>query len=211
MPVPNPTPIYRLTHVDNLAGILQRGGMYAPNHAPEDGIGYRAIHHQHIQGRRVMRRIPCGPGGTIHDYVPFYFGPRPPMLLALRDGYAAGYNEGQGPLIYLVLLVQDVAAEGLGFVFTDGHGIMVFTAFYDDLSRLDEVDWQMVTARYWADTDEDPDRKRRKQAEFLIDKFCPWALVRIIGVMTAWMQQRVEEILDAINPRHRPVVQVKRG
>jgi hypothetical protein len=108
-------------------------------------------------------------------------------------------------------LVQDVAAEGLGFVFTDGHGIMVFTAFYDDLSRLDEVDWQMVRQRYWADTDEDPDRKRRKQAECLIYKFCPWALVRTIGVMSARMQQRVEALLDATNPQHRPVVQVKRG
>jgi hypothetical protein len=89
-------------HIDNLTGILQRGGMYAPNHIPHDGIGYRAIHHQHIQERRTARSVPCGPGGVIHDYVPFYFGSLPPMLLALRDGYVFGYNEGQEPLIYLI-------------------------------------------------------------------------------------------------------------
>ena len=211
MPVPHPTPIFRLIHVDNLAGILQREGIYAPNHVPQDGIIYRAIHHQHIQERRTMRGVPCGPGGVIHDYVPFYFGRLPPMLLALRDGYVSGYNEGQEPLIYLEASAQDVAAEGAGFVFTDGHGVMVFTAFYDDLARLDEVDWQMVQQRYWADTFEDPDRKRRKQAEFLIYRFCPWSVVRILGVMTPRMQQKVEAILDAGNPEHRPVVQVRRG
>jgi O-acetyl-ADP-ribose deacetylase (regulator of RNase III) len=102
MPAPYPTPIFRLMHIDNLTGILQRGGMYAPNHIPHDGIGYRAIHHQHIQERRTARSVPCGPGGVIHDYVPFYFGSLPPMLLALRDGYVFGYNEGQEPLIYLI-------------------------------------------------------------------------------------------------------------
>jgi len=39
----------------------------------------------------------------------------------------------------------------------------------------------------------------------------PQPPVRIIGVMTARIQQRVEAILDATNPQHRPVVQVKRS
>ena len=38
MPMPRPTPIYRLLHIDNLAVILDCGGMYAPNHPPEGGM-----------------------------------------------------------------------------------------------------------------------------------------------------------------------------
>jgi ssDNA thymidine ADP-ribosyltransferase, DarT len=144
MPIPQPTSIFRLLHIDNLAMILTRGGLHAPNHVPQDGLVYRVIHHQHIQGRRAVYRVPCGPRGTIHDYVPFYFGPLSPMLLALRDGYVAGYTEGQEPLIYLVASAQDTVGQGVEFVFTDGHGVVVFTAFYADLSRLDAVDWQVV-------------------------------------------------------------------
>lgn len=39
-----------------------------------------------------------------------------------------------------------------------------------------------MTARYWYDTDDDPDRKRRRQAEFLVHDFFPWELVSYIGV-----------------------------
>lgn len=38
----------------------------------------------------------------MHDYVPFYFGPLSPMMLNLKTGRVAGYEEDQEPLIYLV-------------------------------------------------------------------------------------------------------------
>ena len=33
------------------------------------------------------------------------------------------YDEGQEPLIYAVSTVETIAQAGLGFVFSDGHGI----------------------------------------------------------------------------------------
>lgn len=36
--VPIPTTIYRVMHVDNLSVCLERGGLHAPNHAPDDGL-----------------------------------------------------------------------------------------------------------------------------------------------------------------------------
>ena len=78
---PIPTPIYRLVHVDNLDVLLRRGGLHAPNHTPNDGLSYRTIHNVDIQAERRIRTIPCGPRGTVHDYVSFYFGFLSPMLL----------------------------------------------------------------------------------------------------------------------------------
>lgn len=131
----------------------------------------------------------------MHDYVPFYFGPLSPMMLNLKTGRVAGYNEGQKPLIYLVSTAQDVEASGAGFVFSDGHGLAAFTEWFDDLSALNQIDWKVVLARYWKDTLEDMDRKRRKQAEFLIYRFCPWALIQEIVVMNQVVKERVEKIL----------------
>jgi len=123
MTVPIPTPILRLIHVDNLRILLQRGGIHAANFTPNDSLAYRVIHRQDMQDARHVRHVPCGPGGTVHDYVPFYFGYLSPMLLQLKTGRVHGYAEGQEPLVYLVSDAQAVQASGAGFVFTDGHGI----------------------------------------------------------------------------------------
>ncbi len=199
MPIPRPTPIYRLLHIDNLAVILDCGGMHAPNHPPEGASDYRAIHNVDIQKIRRQRPIACGPGGTVHDYVAFYFGPRSPMLLQLHTGRVEGYSEGQEPLIYAVSTIETVTQAGLGFVFSDGHGIAAFTQWFDDLNDLDKVDWDMAYADYWADTVDDMDRQRRKQAEFLVHRFCPWEVVHRIGVLNEAVKERVERILNRKN------------
>ena len=207
MPVPVPTPIFRLVHVDNLETLIQRGGLHAPNYTPDDGLPYRTIHNVEIQALRRVRPIRCGPGGTVHDYVSFYFGCLSPMLLQLKTGRVAGYNEGQEPLIYLVSTAQAIAAAGVPFVFSNGHGIAAYTAWYDDLDRLEEVDWEIVGAHYWADTLDDMDRKRRKQAEFLVYEFCPWSLIQEIAVINRVNKDRVEQLLTLA--RLQKIVSVK--
>jgi hypothetical protein len=153
--------------------------------------------------------IPCGPGGTCHDYVPFYFGPLSVMLLNLKTGRVAGYTEGQDPLIYLTTTVARVRDAGCRFVFSDGHGPARITDYYDDLGKLDQVDWDIVGERYWLDLQDDNDRQRRKQAEFLVWKLLDWSLIEGIGVLNQQAKARVEAILDRHPDRSRPNVQVK--
>ncbi len=118
------------------------------------------------------------------------------MMLNLKTGRVSNYTEGQTPLIYLVTTAQAVSDSGARFVFSNGHGLATFTCWFDDLERLDRVDWSIVYERYWKDTLEDMDRQRRKQAEFLVHRFCDWSLIREIGVINQVMKQRVEEILS---------------
>jgi ssDNA thymidine ADP-ribosyltransferase, DarT len=210
MPVPDPTPIYRFIHVDNLPVVLQRGGLHAPNHTPNDGLCYKTIHNREIQEIRRIRKIDCGPRGVIHDYVSFYFGPRSPMLFQLHTGRVAGYDEGQEPLIYLVSTAQAVVKSGIEYVFSDGHGIAAFTEWYDNLNDLDKVDWELVNAHYWADTINDMDRQRRKQAEFLVHRFCDWGLVQEICVLNPKMIGNVEHTMAQFPRMHRPQVRVQR-
>ena len=211
MAPPTPTPIYRLVHVDNLDVLLRRGGLHAPNQTPNDGLIYRTIHNVDIQAKRQVRRIPCGPRGTVHDYVSFYFGYLSPMLFQLKTGWVAGYQEGQEPLIYLVSSVQRVAEEGVPFVFSDGHGIAAYTSWCDDLTDLDKVDWAMVYQRYWHDTVEDMDRQRRKQAECLVYRLCPWALITEIGVINSKAKARAESVLSSFDVSLRRDVTVRSG
>ena len=208
---PNPTPIVRFIHIDNLATVIQRQALHAPNHVPQDSLPYRACLDVEVQGARATVRIPCGPGGVIHDYVPFYFGYLSPMMLKLKTGQVTGYDEGQEPLIYLVSTAQAVEIAGFNFVFSDGHGLAGFTEWFDDLKQLDSVDWSMVNQRYWSDNLNDMDRQRRKQGEFLIHRSCPWDLVDQIVVIDSATAKRVQVIQDGFPPALRKPIRVERS
>lgn len=209
MVVPKPTPIYRLLHLDNLEVYLNRGALHAPNFTPRDGLIYKTIHNSHVQTLRMNTQITCGPGGVIHDYVAFYFGRWSPMLLQLKTGQVPGYTEGQEFLIYVVSTVQSVITAGKNFVFSDGHGVVAYTKWYDNLDCLDKVDWNMVDQRFWSDSSEDGDRKRRKQAEFLVHQACPWKAIQSISVLNQKIKVKVEDILAKFPNVVHPLVQVE--
>lgn len=202
MEAPQPTPVFRLIHIDNLPICLQRGALHASNYTPNDGIAYKTIHNEDIQRQRNKTRIPCGPDGVIHDYVAFYFGYLSPMLFQLKTGRVQGYSEGQEPLIYLVSSAQVIEAAGKAFVFSDGQGIAFNTNWYCSLTDLNKVDWEMVYQRYWsANYESDIDRQRRKQAEFLVHRVCEWPLIQEIGVINGKMKDNVEKMIEKL-PGH---------
>jgi len=180
--IQHPTPIYHITHVDNLPGIIADGGIRCCVELRQAGVGYRDIAYGHIQDRRARKPVSCGPRGMLHDYVPFNFAPRSPMLFTINRGNVATYTDGQQPVVHLVSNVQAIQDAGYQFVFTDGHATMMTSAFYDDLLRLDTIDWPLMRSRYWNDTNQYPDLERRRQAEFLVHRFFP---VSFLGSLSA--------------------------
>lgn len=202
--------IYHITHINNLESIVKAGGLLACNAMYEAKAEYTNIAYDGIQDRRARTSVPCSVGGVLHDYVPFYFAPRSPMLCAINNkGKVKGYSEGQTPIIYLVSEVEKIADSNLHFAFTDGHAAMAFTDFFDNLEYLDEaIDWEVMESRYWFDTDEDNDRKRKRQAEFLVYNFFPWQLVTEIGVKNYPIKTEVDKTLEK-NTTHQPSVKTR--
>ena len=202
-----PIEIYHITHINNLHSILQSGGLIAKSKQKQQQINYTDIAHQSIQGKRATKQVPCGAGGGLHDYIPFYFAPRSPMLFSIHKGNVESYPGGQDPVIHLVSEAEVVKASEIPFVFTDGHAIMAYSDFFDDLELLEEkIDWELMESKYWSETRDDPDRKRRRQAEFLIYKFCPWKLIRKIGVINSYVRIEVQEIIQEVD--HQPPIKV---
>jgi ssDNA thymidine ADP-ribosyltransferase DarT-like protein len=199
------TYIYHITHINNLGRIVAQGGLYCDREAQK--LKVVSIGHQHIKDRRLNRAVPLPPDGTVGDYVPFYFGPRSPMLFAINKGVVKGYAEGQRPIIYLRSTAEAVRDTGLQWVFTEGHAEIAYTDFFNRLEDLNQIDWNVINGRYWYDTDEFPDRKRKRQAEFLVKDFFPWNLVMQIGVYDQGIGNGVAEILQGQGP----AVQIQRG
>ena len=117
------------------------------------------------------------------------------MMYAIDGGQVASYDKGQGELVYVVLKFQSVAEAGLDYVFTDRHAATGYAAFYTDPAHLRNIDWNLMASKWWNNVPEYPDRKERKQAEFLVHGFVPWGLVDSLAGMTPQMKQRVEAVL----------------
>lgn len=194
--IPDPTLIYHITHIDNLRLILETRRLLCHDRLSQTGKHPVNIAHQGIQARRAATLVPRGPGGTLHQYIPFYFAPRSPMLYALHRGYVVGYQGGQTSILHLVSSVQEMQESAHQFVFTDGHATMAFTNFYTESTDLKHVDWRLMKETYWQDTVDDPDRKRRRQAEFLVYNEVKWDAIIGIGVHNQQILTQTQAILN---------------
>jgi len=131
------------------------------------------------------------------------------MLLTYIDGNVTGQPEYQDEIIYLASSVEYVSVQGLQFVFTDGHPVTEPKAFFNDLADIGEVDFSIMKGRYWANTPDDPDRMRRRQAEFLVHQRFPWDGVKGIGVLTEETRQWVEHAMSKTS--HKPPCVIRPG
>lgn len=199
---PDPAWIFHISHIDNLPAILQHGGLYCENEVNRQSLGFKRIGYEKLKGRRAQKAVPIAPLGTLADYVPFYFAPRSPMLFAISKDLVEGYSEGQEPILYLIGKAVDVAKAGLPFAFTDHHAILSYSEYYNDLGKIGEIDWNLMNATYWNETDDDPNRKARRQAEFLVHQRFPLDQIAGIAVMN---RKRVEDVSALLNKAGRSI------
>ena len=93
------TYVYHITSAANLRSIIDAGEIRPCSIMATMGTVYTNIAHIRIQGDRARTRVPYGPGGTLHDYVPLYFATRSPMLYAIHEGKVAGNAAGQAEVV----------------------------------------------------------------------------------------------------------------
>ncbi len=158
------TAIYHITHVSNLERIIRTNGLWCDAQRLQQGFDCLGIAHQTLKDRRARTAVRAAGGGTLADYVPFYFTNRSPMLYSIHKGFVQGYDGGQKDIIHLESSVERVAQGKRPWCFTDGHAVEAMTDYYADVADLNRVDWAVIDHWSWKNTEEDPDRKRRKQA-----------------------------------------------
>lgn len=153
--------LYHMTDIHNIPQILNTKALIAYHNIQD----YVSMAHQSVQTKRERIKIKYPPYGSLHDYVPFYFAPRSPMLYAIYKNNVDSYYGNQADVIYLVTNVAQVIRHKYSYVFTNGHAIRNYTEQFSDITKLKQaVDWSVMQAQYW----QDPAKKNRRQAEFLI-------------------------------------------
>ena len=181
-----------MTHIENLRFIL-KDGMYAPNvrHYPD----YINIGDVSLIEQRSEFVVPIVPHGVLADYVPFYFGGHSPMLLKIKTGHGGIKQWAQSEIVFICTHIDIICQTCPKYCFTDGHAKDRLTAYYNQLTDLDKVDWDVVDLTFWTSTEEDPDIMRRKQAEFLVKNYVPLSCISGLIVLDGIVEQRVRDIM----------------
>lgn len=178
--------IYHFTHLDNLPQILA-DGLLAHNELLRLGKRHTSIAYDEIQDRRSTLSVPCGPGGVVHDYIPFYFCMRSSMLLAVVNNKIAD----QMFIIYLYFPITIM--EECPSVFTDAAAnTSVTPSFYDDPEDLERLNWQAIDSLKWRLDPEETNRQR--MAELLIHKTVDMARLSRIVVWNESIRDNVEQM-----------------
>lgn len=124
--------IFRITHIENVPWILQHGP-HCRNASVCDP-DYRDIGSPDLIAKRAQRQVPIPPGGTLSDYVPFYFTPHSPMLLNIKQG-----NLLDAPAEALVNTVNEVGVMGKGIALMFRDAFPENTRTYEAACKRGEV------------------------------------------------------------------------
>lgn len=203
MPAPDPIRIFHFTHIKNLEGIIA-DGLRSDAVCRRDGLTEVEIGSTSIRQRRLELPVGnVGPGGNVGDYVPWYFGPRSPMMYTLsRNNYE--YREGFDEVVYLVSSVPRILEMGAQWVASDRNAALTLAEFTDDEHALEEhISWDVIRAQYWTDY---PDGADLRAAEFLVHESVPWEAVEVIVAKTEDTRARAEGLVAGLDHSPRVVV-----
>jgi hypothetical protein len=163
--------IFRIVHRCNMPWILGNG-LHCRNSDAFDP-NYVDIGNAELIDKRNGHRIPCPPGGTLSDYVPFYFTPFSPMLYNINTGWGGIPKRKNDEIVILISSLKVLKDRRIKFIFTDRHAYLRAARFFSDLSDLSAVDWDILQRRDFKQDPEDPGKFERYQRRPLCIRPCP--------------------------------------
>jgi len=157
--------IFRIVHIKNIPWMLDNA-IHSQNSKKQDP-NYIQIGNPELILKRKNRPVDTAPGGVLGDYIPFYFTPYSMMMFNIITGHNVAMQKKED-LVILVSSMHKIAENKIPFLFTNQHGYLSDTIYYNDLSKLDDIDWQILRMRDFKYDVDDPAKQARYQAEALV-------------------------------------------
>ena len=171
--------MFRIVHVANVPWILEHG-MHCRASAVQDP-DYINIGNASLIDKRSRRVVPIAPGGTLSNYVPFYFTPFSIMMYNIHTGHGGITKRANKDIVIFVSSIHRLRELGLPCLFTNQHAYPPDTDFYSDVANLKEIDWRLLQSRNFKTDDTDPGKQLRYQAESLVHQRVP--LEALLGLV----------------------------
>jgi hypothetical protein len=185
--------IYHFTHLDNLESIIQNG-LLSPNLKQGARISHYDVAAGTIQQRRSKMIVKAEPGGTVHDYVPFYFGTTNPMFLSLVHSK----NHDQQFFIFFAIPISRLLLDDA--VFTNASAnTETPPEFYSEASDLQKLDWKSIDNTKWGTKDEEEKHKRMAEA-MIFEKI----QVSEISSIIVWNKSIKDHVIETFEKNESP-------
>lgn len=182
---------FRITHIENIPHIIRCGIVRADS--PLRDEHFVTIGDRQIIGIRDEMDVK---GYRIGNYIPFYLGPRSPMLYVIQHGYNGVQRVEPENIVYCVIKLDDMVFNNIDCIFTDGHALSYLTTYYtkDQLPQIDTiVNYDDVYSSLW-NLENDRDLKRRKEAELLVKNDLSVQYIRGFVVYNGRAKQKLKEM-----------------
>lgn len=160
--------IYRILHRDNFPWVL-RNGVHCRNSAKQDPRFVNIGSPDLIEKRKTWP-VATYPGGTLSDYVPFYFTPYSPMAFNIKTGYNNIKQRKNEEILILYSSLPTLVDQKIAFLFSDRHAILSTARFSSNLADLKWIDWKILQARDFKRDNNDLGKLERYQAEALVHR-----------------------------------------
>lgn len=181
--------IFRITHRDNVPWLLENG-LHCASSSTQDP-NFVSIGKPDLIERRQSRRVPIPPGGTLADYIPFYFTPCSPMLYNIHTGHGVRQREN-AEIVVLVSSLDQLDQHELPYVFTDRHAYLVTARFFQNRSDLRHIDFGLLQSKDFKRDREDPDKFDSYQAESLVHGQIPASALLGFGCYTEEVRSEID-------------------
>ena len=103
--------LFRITHIENIPWILKNG-----LHCKNSGIldpNFVTIGNPELISKRTSRDVPIAPGGTLSDYIPFYFTPLSMMVYNIHTGYGGIRRVRNADIVMMVTSFRKLVEQGI--------------------------------------------------------------------------------------------------
>jgi hypothetical protein len=188
--------IFRITHRDNVRAILENGLRCSQD--PLRDAAFVSIGDKDLIGKRATRVLPILLGGTLADYIPFYFTPFSPMALKIKNGKGVNQVES-ADLVILFSSLEMLESHGVAYLFTDRHAYMQTARFFASRTDLHRVDFEILRRRDFKATSEDPEKIERYMAEALVHRFLPVSALLGLACYTAGVQRELAQLANQLS------------
>ena len=172
--------IWRILHRDNLPWVLAHG-LHCGNSEVRSPT-WVSIGNAELIEKRAGHPVPAAPGGVLNDYVPSCSTPFSVARRHFHTGWGGIRQRRNEEIVILVSSLHRVKELGLPFLFTDSHAYYRWANYFDDLARLDRIDWPLLQRRDFRRDPDDPAKFERYQAEALVHRHCP--LQALLGIVS---------------------------
>jgi hypothetical protein len=195
--------IFRITHRDNMPWILEHG-LHAPNGGLRDP-NFRNIGSPDLIQKRTTHVVSVGPGGTLSDYIPFYFTPFSIIMYNIHTGRNVPKVPNED-IVVMISSLRKIEEFGIPFVFTDQHAFRKTASYFINLADLDRIDWPLLNRRDFRKYDtNDLAKPDRYQAEALVWKYLP--IQALLGIASytqevdAWLKSELGRLGKNVDTR----------